>query len=130
MKTLIYPIIVLCVLFLLMVLRYRLARSKTINGYAEIYYKIIDVNTVNYFRNFVESILGNRRIFLANNDIKFIYVNKIDFDKLWPESPLKMQEKNYTMKLNFEVKHLIFGGYSLAKITSYKKINKPPQISK
>ncbi|MDH7446483.1 hypothetical protein [Aquimarina sp. 2201CG14-23] len=133
MKILLYIFIVFTIFFILILLRYRITYTKVIKGTSEVTYKLIDLGQQDMFRYSFESIIGKkRRVFLKNktNNIEWIYVDNKDFEKLYPESPLKMKEKNYTILFNFETKRLVFGGHHRTKITDIQKINKQPEVLK
>jgi hypothetical protein len=58
------------------------------------------------------------------------YVSKSDHAKLWPEDPITMYKKGYTIKVKLKVKKLLFGGYSKAEIVKYKKLDEKPTVWK
>lgn len=132
MKIIILSAVLFFMVFGFIFLRYRLAYSKLIKGESELKYKMIDIGKGDFIRGSFESLLGKKRVFLKNkvNDIDWLYLNKKDIEKLYPESPLKMKEKKYTMRFKFQAQHLVFGGIGEAKITSFEKINEAPEISK
>lgn len=99
---------------------------------SEVKYKMIDIGNNDFFRYSFESLIGNKRVFLAKatTNIDWIYISKSDYSKVHPESPLKMKEKNYTIRFKFETQRLILGGNNRAKIISIEKTNDPPQVLK
>lgn len=133
MITIVYILIGFLVLFTILIIRYRLVYSKIIKAESELKYKAIDIGQGDSFRSSFESVFfGKRRVFLRNKitDIEYLYINTTDFKKLAPESLAKMREKNYSIKFHFETKHLVFGGTAFTKVTSFEKINQPPEILK
>ncbi|WP_024770430.1 hypothetical protein [Aquimarina macrocephali] len=93
---------------------------------------MIDIEQKDYLRYSFESINRNKRIWLAEpyDTIKWVYVSKVDFDKLWPESPFEISDKNYYIKAKFELKKMLFGDYSLAKVIAFEKVTGKPCIEK
>ncbi|UII31496.1 hypothetical protein LVD17_24695 [Fulvivirga ulvae] len=95
-------------------------------------YRMVDTGQGDFLRNGIELLLGNKKIFLADpiDDVKWIYVDKTAFGKLWPESPLDMSRKNYTIKASFRTRKLLFGGYAKASLISIEKLEENPIIRK
>ena len=62
--------------------------------------------------------------------MKWIYVGKRAFGKLWPEPPLEMSRKNYTIKARFKTYKLLLGGYAKASVISIEKLEENPIIRK
>ncbi|WP_438711654.1 hypothetical protein ACSTS3_03445 [Aquimarina muelleri] len=93
---------------------------------------MIDIEQKNYLRYSFESLNKNKRVWLAEpfGSIKWVYVNRVDFDKLWPESPFEMVKKNYYIKAKFKLKKMLFGDYSIAKVIAFEKVTGRPNIKK
>ncbi len=124
---------VIFLVFLVLLFRYRFLTSNSVIIIdSSIKYKMIDIEQKDYVRYSFESINRNKRIWLAEpyDAIKWVYVSKVDFDKLWPESPLEMSDKNYYIKAKFELKKMLFGDYSLAKVIAFEKVIGKPCIEK
>lgn len=132
MKIIILSAVLFFIVFSFVFLRYRLAYSVLIKGESELNYKMIDIAKANFFRHSFESMLGKKRVFLKSKlkEVEWLYLTKKDYEKLFPESPLKMAEQMYTIRFKFQAQQLVFGGIGEAKITSFEKINNPPEISK
>ncbi|WP_299241895.1 hypothetical protein [uncultured Aquimarina sp.] len=125
--------ILLALCFVFVLLRYSIAYPEIIKGTSIVKYKLIDLGQHDLFKYSIESIiLKKRRVFLKTpvSDIEWIYINTLDYKKLYPESPSKMKEKNYSIRFNFQTKRLVFGGYRSTKIISTEKINEKPEILK
>ena len=93
---------------------------------------MIDFGQNDTFRSYFESLFQKKRVHLKDkfNSTEWIYIDMLDFMKLHQESSLEMKNKNYTLKIKFETKRLIFGGFSIAKIISYNRISKRSEILK
>ena len=110
----------------------RLPASKSIMIDSRIRFQMTDTGQVDFIRNSIELLSGNKRIFFADpiDGLEWVYVDRVDFGKLWPESPLEMNNKHYSIKARFKTYRLLFGGYAKAKVISIKKIEENPIIAK
>ena len=110
----------------------RLPMSKSIVIDSRVMYRMVDTGQGDFLRNGIELLLGNKKIFLADpiDDVKWIYVDKAAFEKLWPESPPEMSRKNYTIKARFRTYKLLFGGYGKASVIRIEKLEENPIIRK
>jgi len=118
--------------FLVVLFIIRFPMSESIVVESRIRYQMIDLGQGDFIRNGIELKLGNKRVFLqdAPNRIYWLYVNSSDFKKVWPESPFKMQEKNYTIKAKLKAYKLINGGYSRATVMEIDTLHERPIFSK
>ncbi|QWX82530.1 hypothetical protein H0I23_08565 [Cellulophaga sp. HaHaR_3_176] len=132
MKIIAFIIATFIVFSSLIFLRYRIVYTKKISGESELKYKMIDIGKNDFLRYSFESMFRKKRVYLKNKleNIEWIYIGEKDFNTLYPESPLKMKEKNYTIKFKFETKYLVFGGTAFTKITSFEKIDHSPEVVK
>lgn len=132
MKLIILSAVLFFIVFGFIFLRYRLAYSVLIKGESELNYKMTDIAKANFFRHLLESMLRKKRVLLKNmfKEVQWLYLTNKDYEKLFPESPIKMAEQKYTIRFKFQVQQLVFGGISEAKITSFEKINNPSENSK
>jgi len=112
------------------VISYRLPVSNTQTFKAEILYKFWDLGFDDYLRNYLENKIGNRRVYLCDSDVKWIYVNSNNYKKLWPESPFLMKEKNYTIVGTFKIRRLLTGGYTIAEVLDTTHIAGTPLTQK
>jgi hypothetical protein len=118
--------------FLIIYCGLRFPTSKSIVFDSRVRYQLIDFGQGDFIRNGIEYKLNNRRIFLADsiNGIRWVYVDNVDFKKLWPEKPFDMRAKNYTIKARFKAYRLLTGDYSKASLISVEKVNGNPMITK
>ena len=70
-----------------------------------------------------EQIFGNKPVMLV--DGKRLYVNAEDYLLCWPESWEAIYENAYSVVITAEVKQLIFGGYTVASISSAERVDRP-----
>ena len=70
-----------------------------------------------------EELFGNRPVNLIDGER--IYVNDEDYGLCWPESWDAIYEGRYSVLITAEVTQLLFGGYSVARITSAERVNMP-----
>ncbi|WP_430909599.1 hypothetical protein [Maribacter sp. 2-571] len=132
MKVIVAILFAFLALYAFVFLRYRLSYTRKAAGAAEVRYNLIDLGYLHLLRHAFETLLGNKRVFLKVpfKDHLFIYVNKKDWQKLWPESPLKMKEQGYTVVFQFEATYLVFGGLGLAEVVSHKQVKDEPKVLK
>lgn len=99
---------------------------------AVIIYKIIDLELDNYFRNRWESFRNNKRMFLDKNElnIPYVYVSTKDYKSMISTSPHEMKRNGRSIKVILEVKKLLLGGYSKAKVVSFEEIEAIPTLIK
>lgn len=99
---------------------------------SRIRYQMVDIGQGDFVRNGIEYKRQNRRIFLQDtiNGLHWLYVDSSDFQKLWPEPPFTMREKNYTIKAKFETYRLLSGAYAKATLLEYDSIEGNPMITK
>lgn len=111
---------------------YRLETSESIVFESRLRYQVLDFSLDNFVRTNIEIALSNHRVFLAGGTkrISKVFVDKATYNRLTPEDPWTMRKKNYSIKARFEINKLVFGGYSIAKVTNYQIVNEPPMITK
>ncbi|WP_221417854.1 hypothetical protein, partial [Fulvivirga kasyanovii] len=128
------PVLSLWALLPVMVVYFliRLPVSKSIVIDSRVIYRMVDTTQGDFLRNGIEMLLGNKKVFLADpiDDLNWVYVDKTIFEKLWPESPLEMSRKNYTIKARFRTYKLLFGGYGKASVIGIEKLEENPIIRK
>ena len=114
--------------FIIVFLALRVPTSKSVSIDSKIKYQMVYFGQVDGIRDRIEYRLNNRRIFLTDpvNGIKWLYVDKRDFRKLWPESPSTMKGKNDTIKARFKTYKLVNGDYSKAKLIGFEKVGGDP----
>ena len=111
----------------LCMLRYRLpTRKARVQFEGEVHYRMIDIDFS--LRNVYEQYVGNRPVYLL--DSPRLYVRLRDKNRLWPESPLLMFDKQYTIKARLSARPLLFGGYGPARIESLEQLAIEPSIKK
>lgn len=121
-------IVVVGIYFIACFMLYRLpASSETEFFEGKVLYQLTETIATNR-RFFEESLMQNRILRMKSNRVW--YVSKSDHAKLWPEDPITMYKKGYTMKVKLKVKKLLFGGYSKAEIVKYKKLDEKPTVWK
>ena len=121
-------IAVIGIYFIACFVLYRLpASSETDVFEGKVLYQLTEIVATNR-RFFEESLMQNRILRLKSNRVW--YVSKSDHVKLWPEDPITMYKKGYTMKVELKVKKLLFGGYSKAEVVQYKRLDEKPTVWK
>ncbi len=99
--------------------------TKPITITGEIHHRILDhaPDIQHQLRTAFEQFLGYNPVTLINGER--IYVNDEDYLLCWPESWDAIYAGRYTVKITAEVTQLLFGGYSVAKVTSSQRIDQP-----
>ncbi|MBL6448277.1 hypothetical protein JMN32_18325 [Fulvivirga sp. 29W222] len=118
--------------FILIYIALKLPVSKSIVFDSRIRYQMLDISQGDFIRNGIELLLGHKKVFLADPPeiLKWVYVANDDFNKLWPESPFDMDQRNYTIRARFKTYRLLLGGYASAKVIHIEKIEECPLITK
>ena len=118
--------------FLIFYIGSRIPVSKDIEIESRIRYQMVDIGQGDFLRNGIEYKSDTKRVFLADtaSNIHWLYVSNSDFKKLWPESPQKMKENNYTIKAKFRTRKLLLGDYAVATVIKIDSITEPPLITK
>jgi len=99
------------------------AAPVVING--KVHHRILDkAPTVQHkLRTPFEGLFGNKPVMLL--DGQRIYVDPKDYQLCWPESWSAIYKQGYSVVITAEARPLLFGGYSVATITSAKRIDRP-----
>ena len=95
----------------------------TIEG--EVHYQALDTapDLKHELRTYFEAMFGNKAVSLM--DGKRLYVSEEDYEQCWPESWSEIYDKGYTMLVTAEVRPLLLGGYSVARISDTRRIDHP-----
>ncbi len=121
-------IVVIGIYFVGCFVMYRVPASSEIEFFeGKILYQLNETIETNR-QVFEELLMQNQKLRLKNNSLW--YVSTSDHAKLWPENPLKMYKKGYTMQVRLKAQKLLFGGYSRAEIVTYKKLDEKPTVWK
>ncbi len=70
-----------------------------------------------------EELFGHKPVNLSEGER--IYVNDEDYRLCWPESWDAIYKGRYSVVITAEVTQLLFGGYSVARITSAERVDMP-----
>lgn len=121
------PIIILLFAFVIL---YRLPVTIPKVFRVEMEYCMFDLGANDDVRNYIENILGHRRIFVNEGEAKWFYFSQADQKKVWPESPFEMKRKHYTIQAVFKACKTITGGYIIVSKIDTVHIDKYPVIFK
>ena len=118
--------------FIIIYLGIRVTFSKSVIIDSKVKYHVVYFQQTEGIRDRIEYRLNNRRVFLIDsvNGIKWLYVDKNDFLKLWPESPINIKANNHTLEARFKTHKLLNGDYSKATLISFEKVEENPIITK
>ncbi len=83
----------LLLFFVIIFIRYRLSFSNKILIESEVKFVMIDIGYGDYFRNGFESLLGNRRIFLKDENLFWAYFPNKEINLLIKNNILDLKEK-------------------------------------
>ena len=95
----------------------------------EVEHRILDhaPNLQHELRTPFEGLFGYKPVNLSEGER--IYVNAEDYRLCWPESWDAIYEGRYSVIVTAEVTQLLFGGYSVARITSAERVDMPVATS-
>ncbi len=99
--------------------------TKPIMITGEVHHRILDhaPDIQHQIRTPFEEFFGNKPVNLIDGER--IYVNDEDYGLCWPESWDAIYEGRYSVVITAEVTQLLFGGYSVARITSAQRVDMP-----
>ena len=91
----------------------------------KVHHQILDKapNVQHQLRTPFEGIFGNKPVMLL--DGRRIYVAPKDYRLCWPESWSDIYEQGYSVVITAKARPLLFGGFSVASITSAQRIDRP-----
>jgi hypothetical protein len=122
----------------LLIFRYRWTKTQLILEEVELIYRMVDLGKGGGIRFWLESLLGNKRFFLANNrlDIPWIYLNKKEWKKICPVPPIQMKQQGYSVQFTLLVNRLRIQlspkkvVYGRGKVRAYQRINQALTVLK
>jgi hypothetical protein len=139
-----WAILGIVTIILLPFLGYRLPRGSPVVLEGEVRYQLLELGQGDYLRNHFERLCGNRRLFLVNADLPWLYVNEADWKRCWGEpggdkSVRRQGEhsasvnvldqhiaKEFTTRVTIRASPLLFGGYGPGNVVAIKMVQKPP----
>jgi len=121
-------IAVFAVYLLVCFVLYRIPASSDVEFIeGKVLYQLTEAESSNR-RMFEELLMQNSILRLEGN--KMWYVSSSDRAKLWPEDPISMYKKGYTIAVKLKTQKLLFGGYADAEVVSYHKLAEKPTVWK
>lgn len=95
----------------------------------EVLYRALDraPDLKHELRTYFESMFGNQPVSLV--DGPRLYVSQEDYDLCWPESWSDIYDKGYSMRVSAEVRPLLLGGYTVARINGVNRIDPVASVS-
>ena len=95
----------------------------TISG--KVHHRVLDraPDIQHELRTPFEELFGYRPVNLVDGER--IYVNDEDYKQCWPESWDAIYSGRYSVVITAEVTQLLFGGYSVARVTSAERVELP-----
>ena len=121
-------IAVFAIYFLVSFVLYRLPASSEIEFVeGQVLYQLNE--SIENNRGFFEEALMQNKVLRLKGEGVW-YLSKTDHAKLWPEYPVEMYKKGYTMKARLKVKKLLLGGYADAELVKVQKLNEKPTVWK
>jgi len=119
---------------LILLLKFRIPVGPVLEKNAQVRYQMIDLGQIEPDQSrywLIEPMMRNYRIFLLDEEIPFAYLPIEAAKQCWPEAPVDMQQKGYTIEITLRVRKLRFAsGYTPAKVLSIKPIPGVPHMSK
>ena len=103
--------------------------TKLIMISGKVHHRVLDSapNLQHELRTPFEELFGHKPVNLVDGER--IYVNDADYRLCWPESWEAIYAGRYSVVITAEVTQLLFGGYSVARITSAERVDLPVATS-
>ena len=125
--------VVLFTLLLIGFTKYRIPTGPIIEGKSQIRHQVIDLGwgEENFRLWVIEPVFMNSRLWLSEGPIEVLYVPTKTHAELFPSHHDGTWRQAFTFEITYQVRKLRFAkGFTIAKVTSVRKIDHSPNTTK